>query len=331
MLRRRMTWGKGRNGARAAALAAILSVLALAAPAGASAAYAPQLAVSITPTDQPGKPIGLTSVVTQASDEEASRKVVVHFPVGIAFNIAALQAKPSCTPAQRDAKACPEGSRIGTATADTSVGTLQGGVFLGVEAQIYIFLQNSTLALLGLEPKPITGRTEFRPDGGTDTVLDDLPTDVTATRFELAITGPQGSVLSAPEFCGPLAFRADFTAKSGATATSSSTVTVTGCPPPEVTLSRVRLSSRRVRAGRAITLAYTLNQAAAVEVTLRRSGKARVLRRIRRAAAAGVGRVRVPTTRLAPGAYVVTIRARAGGKTASRPLLLRVVRAPRRR
>jgi hypothetical protein len=312
------------------ALACALGGFGLAGPA--QAAYAPKLAVTIKPTNQPGKPIGLTSVVTQASSEEASRKVVVHFPIGIGYNVAALSRTPSCTPAQRDAKACPAGSRLGTATANTDVGTLTGGVFLGEAATIYIFLQNPTLALLGLEPGPITGRTEFRPDGGTDTVLDNLPTDVTPTRLELALDGPPKSVLTGPELCKDYFFSADFTSKSGVSVKSTSPkITITGCPPEPVALSAVRLTPRRLRVGRAATLAYTLNKAANVEVTVRRSGRRRILGRTRRISSAGLGRIRVLTGRLNPGRFVVTLRATADGQTVSRSYTLRVLPRLRRR
>jgi hypothetical protein len=297
----------------------------------AQAAYAPKLAVTIRPTNQPGKPIGLTSVVTQASNEEATRKVVVHFPIGIGFNVAALGRTPSCSPAQRDAKACPAGSRLGTATADTDVGQLTGGVFLGEAASIYIFLQNSTLALLGLEPGPITGRTVFRPDGGTDTVLDNLPTDVTPTRFELALDGPPKSVLTGPELCRDYAFSADFTSKNGVLVKSTAPkITITGCPPEPVALSRVRLTPRRLRVGRVAILAYSLNKGASVQVTVRRSGRRRVLGRVRRISGAGLGRIRVLTSRLLPGTFVVTIRAAADGVTASRSFTMRVLPRLRR-
>lgn len=306
---------------------ALLTALAglMAAPA-AQAAYAPKLAVTVKPSNQPGKTVAFTSVVTQASDEEPTKAARVKFPVGFAFSLAALQNIPACSPAQRDVRACPAASRLGTATANALGQTLSGGVHLGEAATIYIFLDNATLRLLGQEPKPITARNEFRPDGGTDTVLDDLPSDFTATRFELALDGPPRSVLVAPQKCGRHAFAAEFTSRNGTKASSTSSIEITDCPPPDVDLSSVRLSPRRVRAGRTALLTYAINRDAQMEVTVRRVGRSRILGRKRYRQIAGRGRVRVTTRGLAPGRFVVRLKATADGTSTSRTFLLTVRR-----
>jgi hypothetical protein len=318
-----------RSPARLSLLAAALIALAVA-PTSARAAYAPKIAIAINPTNRPNSFIALTSVVTQASDEEPTKSARVHFPPGVSISIDQLGRTESCSPAQRDANACPAGSRLGTATADTDVGTLTGGVFLGQASTIFIFLKNPTLALLGKEPKPITAHTEFRPDGGTDTVLDDLPTDITATRFELALDGPPRSILKSPEVCGPRTFSGDFVSKSGIKASSSTSVTFTGCLPAAPELSRVRLSRRSVRVGSNVAISYVLSRAAQVEVTVRRSGKRRILGRTRFADGEGASRIRVVTRRLAAGNYIVTVKATADGKSASSSRPLRITPRPRR-
>jgi hypothetical protein len=318
------------NIARLSLLAATLVALA-AAPTAAHAAYAPKIAVTVNPTNKPGSFIALTSVVTQAGDEEPTKSARVHFPPGVSLSIAQLGRTEACSPAQRDAGTCPPGSRLGTATADTGVGTLTGGVFLGQSATIYIFLKNATLALLGQEPKPITAKTEFRPDGGTDTVLDDLPTDVTATRFELALDGPPRSVLTSPDTCGVFKFSGDFVSKSGVKASSSTPVTFTNCPPAAPELSKVKLSRRSARVGTNVAISYELSRAAQVEVTVRRSGKRKVLGRKRFADGKGPSRVRVLTSRLTAGAYVITVKATGDGKSASSSRILRLTPKPKRR
>jgi hypothetical protein len=310
-------------------LAAALAALAVA-PTAAHAAYAPKLAITINPTNRPNAFIALTSVVTQASDEEPTKSARVHFPPGVSISIDQLGRTASCSPAQRDSETCPAGSRLGTATADTTVGTLTGGVFLGQASTIYIYLKNPTLALLGQEPKPITAKTEFRPDGGTDTVLDDLPTDITATRFELALDGPPRSLLTAPDVCGVYRFSGDFVSKSGVKSTSSTSVTFTNCPPVAPEISKVRLSRRRVRVGTNIAISYELDRAAAVELTVRRAGKRRILSRKRFADGKGPSRVRVVTRRLTAGLYVIGIKATADGKSASSSRTLRITPRPRR-
>jgi hypothetical protein len=314
--------------ARITLLAAALVALTVA-PTTAQAAYAPKIAVTINPTNKPDSFIALTSVVSQASDEEPTKSARVHFPPGVSISIDQLGRTESCSPAQRDAQSCPAGSRLGTATADTDVGTLTGGVFLGQASTIFIFLKNPTLALLGKEPGPITAHTEFRADGGTDTVLDNLPTDITATRFELALDGPPRSILKSPEVCGLYKFSGDFVSKSGVKASSSTSVTFTNCPPPAPALSKVKLSRRSVRVGTNVAISYVLSRAAQVEVTVRRSGKRKILGRSRFADGEGASRVRVVTRRLTAGPYIVTVKATANGQSASSSRALRITPKPR--
>jgi hypothetical protein len=300
----------------------------LAAAPAAQAAYAPKLAVTVNPTDQPGKTVAFISVVTQASDEEATKSARLKFPIGYGLDVRALQRLTSCTPVQRDARSCPESSRLGTATANALGQTLSGGVHLGEGATIYIFLNNATLRLLGQEPKPIVARTEFRPDGGTDTVLDDLPTDFTATRFELALDGPPKSVLNAPTKCGRGVFTGEFTSRNGVKATSTSAVTITGCPPEPaapLALTGVTLAPRTLAAGRNALLRYTVDRPARVEITVRRAGRAKVLGRKRfTQRRAGRGKITVATRGLSPGRFVVTLRVTADGRTVRRVFAIRV-------
>jgi hypothetical protein len=301
----------------------------LAAAPAAQAAYAPKLAVKVTPTNTPGRTVAFTSVVTQASDEDPTKSARVKLPLGFSYDTTALSRFQACSPAERDARACPATSRLGTATANALGQTLTGGVHLGQGATIYIFLNNDTLRLLGQEPKPIVGRTEFRPDGGTDTVLDDLPSDFTATRFELALDGPPKSVLDSPTKCGDHIFAAEFTSSKGVKSTSTSKVTITNCPPPppvEVALSAVTLTPRSVVKGRQAVLRYRVNRAAQIDVTVRRLGKSKILGRKRFSQAANrpTGRVAVATAGLSPGRFVVTIRASGDGTSSTRTFLLTV-------
>jgi hypothetical protein len=72
-----------------------------------------------------------------------------------------------------------------------------------------------------------------------------------------------------------------------------------------------------------------LNRAAQVEVTVRRSGKRKILRRSRFADGAGASRVRVVTKRLPAGHYIVTVRATADGQSAANSRPLRITPKPR--
>jgi hypothetical protein len=311
----------------AAALGAVLGV-----PAAAQAAYAPKLAVTASPTNQPGGGITFSSTVTQSGDEEATKAARVRLPPGVSFDVATLNATTQCTPVQRDARACPDTSRIGSAVADTSVGQLTGGVFFGTKLEIYIFLHNDLLAALGQDPKPIVGRTEFPPDGSLVTVLDDLPTDITASRFQLSFNGPPKPILKSPlTSCGALPFSGTFTSKSGVKVTSTTMVTFTGCKGAAPAFSGVRLSRRTARIGTNVAISYSLNRAAKIDITVRRSGRAKILGHTTFSDGAGPSRVRLITSKLLPGNFIVTVKATADGKTASASRPLKLTAKPKRR
>jgi hypothetical protein len=312
-----------RNGVRRPALALALAVLAvLVAPGSAGAAYAPRLSVAVDPPTA-GARIALTTTVTQALGEEASRSVRVRFPVGFVFNLAALQGVTACTAEQYEAGACPESSRLGRASAQTPLGTFSGGVFMGAFPRFYAFLSNG----VGLFDQRLEGVAVVREDGGLDVSFDDLPSFPT-TRFQMALDGPPRSVLNAPSTCGDFEFVGEFASQGGDRVRSASTVAVTGCAGPGFRLASMRVSPRRVRRPRTVAVAFALSAPAAVEVTVRRAGRRRVLQRRRLSAGAGGNTVRRLGRRLAPGLYVVTVRARtADGRVANRSRTFQVLPA----
>src|SRR5947209_4577887 len=71
---------------RAALFAGAIGCAAALVPAAAaSAAYAPHLAIKFAPAT-PGKPVAITSVLTQAAGETPSKTVTVSFPPGFLVN-----------------------------------------------------------------------------------------------------------------------------------------------------------------------------------------------------------------------------------------------------
>lgn len=308
--------------------------LALVSAPAAQAAYAPQLAVTIDPATA-GSPISLTSIVTQAPSEEANKKVTVSFPLGLAFSLTLVNSVPICTSDQFAAKSCPDNSRIGSAEADAPpIGTLAGNVYFGGAVAgkpvIYVFLSNALSHLLG-QDQALVGTTIFRKDAGVDTVFDNLPS-TTTTRFQLKLDGPPRALLEAPPTCGPFTFVGHFISQSGATAQSSSTVSVTGCPSPPVKMSVLRLKPSRIVQGHTAKFSFNLDGNAAVTVTVRRLGGRRILYTHRMAGKSGTNTVRRIGRGLKPGSYIVRANAiDAAGDTASRALRLKVKPKPRKR
>ena len=284
------------------------ATLLLASPA--SAAYAPKLQVQITPTTFAKAP-AVTSTITQASGETASRTVKVTFPKGFEANFGA---KPSiCSPAQEQELNCPPESQIGTGEAVASVlglpQELKGTVHYGGPAgtgkfKLIVILRNS---LIG--DQKIIGTATLLPAGGSEVLFDGLP-DVLTTSFKLALEGDTKGLLKNPNTCGTYDITAAFTSQQGEKASGSSPVEITGCKPLPFTVGEVTLN----RAG---TVSFDLSQAGTGTVTIKRGGK----RVATKAFTARKGTNRVRTRALKPGRYVVAISAKsATGQTLAKRL-----------
>ena len=147
------------------ALAALaLAAVVLALPATAGAAYAPKLSVKIDPLTSSAHP-AISSTITQASNEEASKTVKLVFPVGAA-GVARITQTPVCTQAQQDARACPANTKLGTASATTMVGAFSGTVHFGGfnsdgSTKIIVFISNG----IPLLDQTIVGKVSLIPIG----------------------------------------------------------------------------------------------------------------------------------------------------------------------
>src|SRR3954467_2815380 len=127
------------------------AALALAAPA--QAAYAPKVSLKLEPTTPAAVP-QITSVITQASGETASKTVVVTFPRGFQPNFGGTATKCPPESANADPPSCPDSSQLGTAEATASVvgfpQQLTGGVYFGgpitaTRFQLIVVLHNDLL------------------------------------------------------------------------------------------------------------------------------------------------------------------------------------------
>src|SRR3954463_15641137 len=179
------------------------AVLALSGTA--SAAYAPQLQIKLDPPTA-SRPPAITSIVSQAAGETASKTVRVSFPVGFGPQLGAKGV--SCQPGDQATQPCPPETQLGTAKADATVlglpahfdGTVHLAGVQGAKFRLVIFLHSSTFG-----DQKIVGQAANRPDGGYDTTFDNLP-DTLVTHFELNLAGGPKALLQNPSKCGNYVF-----------------------------------------------------------------------------------------------------------------------------
>ena len=289
-------------------LATAGAALLLAGPA--QAAYAPKVSLTLDPTTPAAVP-QITSVITQASGETASKTVIVTFPKGFQPNFGGTAAK--CPPDQENADTphCPPESQLGTAEATAEVvglpQQLVGNVYFGgpitaSRFRLIVILHND---LLGYQK--IIGTAELIASGGARNVFDNLP-NVLTTTFKLVLSGGSKGLLKNPIDCGDYDVTAAFTSQNGEQASGSQKVTIAGCKPIPLALSDVTLSKSRVT--------FDVNAPGRVAVTVKRNRK-RVAAGSFTLAKAGTARVKVP--KLRKGKYVVAIKVTTNdGRTLSR-------------
>jgi hypothetical protein len=222
-----------------------LAAAGLAIPASASSAYAPSLAVSLDPA-KPERAPALTVRVVQASEDTPSRTIRIGLPDGFGANRSTQVV--TCAESEESAGTCPDASRLGTATAETAVGNLSGGVHLASSAtatRIVVFLRDST----GIVTQKLVGTVQARPDGGLDLVLGDLP-QVTITSLVLDLAGGGRSLFENPAACGRYTFTAEFLSHAGEIAEDRAPpVAISGCSSlPRIT--RIHVRPRRFHAVR---------------------------------------------------------------------------------
>jgi len=320
---------------RPARVATLISAAAalLLAPAPALAAYAPGLDVKIAPTT-PSTPPAVTSTITQAATETASKKVVVSFPAGFTAPTSKLGVT-ACSADQQSTRTCGAESRIGTAAATAAVlglpvdlaGSVHYGGPEGRAVKLIVYLDNDSLN----QHLTVVGLVTIRStDFGFDATFDNLP-NTTTTSFTLALDGGDRSLATTPKRCGTYTFVGRFVSQSGETAESRSSVTIAGCPKVAPSVGRLELSATRVRPGTGVKFGFFLSEPARVRVVVKGGPKNRkVLDRSfdadegdttfkRFGKALGVGRYRIAVTAVDED-----------GQTATRKASFRVVPRPRR-
>ncbi|MFL5893938.1 MAG: hypothetical protein ACJ76Z_02345 [Thermoleophilaceae bacterium] len=238
-------------------------LVALAAAPAAQAAYAPKLDVKVDPAT-PKAPAALTTTVTQASGETASKTVHVAFPSGFSPNRANIT---PCTPAQEQQDQCPPESQIGDASANTQLGSLGGPVYFETDGS-HITLVVYLKGFGGLIDQKVLGSVTLG-GGRIQTTFDNLPNTQT-TLFRLSLRGGDKALSLTPGKCGQSTFDAAFTSQNGEQATGQSVVDIEGCAKTPV-VSQVDVSPKKFRAvrrfsdtqrsGYGTTISWTLSEA----------------------------------------------------------------------
>src|SRR3954451_16441573 len=242
-----------------------LAVLAflLFAPA-AEAAYEPAWSFHLS-DNRPAVAPAITSTLSQKSGESATRRVSVRYPQQFGFN-PGFSAK-GCTPAQEQADACPEPSRIGPTRAVTVLGTFSGPVYLTEDFRLLAYLRG----LGGAIGRKFEGKLYLGSDGSIETVFDDLP-NFQATFAEIAVEGGSRGLLLTPRRCGRYSVHGAFDSHAGDHVTRTLQVQIAGCPLRPI-VSGVRLRPRRFR--RRTVLRWRLSQPAnRTTVSVQRLGRA---------------------------------------------------------
>jgi hypothetical protein len=138
----------------------------------------------------------------------------------------------------------------------------------------------------------LNGTVASTPQGFL-TTFDNLP-NILTTSLTLRLDGAPRTLLVSPDTCGPFTISGDFTSQNGERATSSTTVTVAGCPPPVPRISAVKVTPRHPRAGQALRVSYRLSEAAPLTVRIRQlAPRRRVVLTKRISAPAGTGSLRL--------------------------------------
>jgi hypothetical protein len=189
-----------------------------------------------------------STVLTVPSGDAANKKVSVTLPSEFAVNLLGL--KTLCTGDQINAKACPAGSKVGTASASSPLlpGSLSGDVFIvqtkvGSLPSLAFYLTNPLLSLRFDGLVALTG-------GKITTVFDNLP-DVPIDNFKLSLNGgPSGTLTATGDLCAKaLGLDAEYTAHSGQVLKERGPITVDGCTAAERRALRPTATARLYHRG----------------------------------------------------------------------------------
>ncbi len=194
--------------------------------------YSPNFTAT-SDTDAPGKPVALSTVITQKDDGATTKKVDVEFPKGMGINIGTTL-KP-CTAETPNRSNCPD-SLMGTVEAESRLlpvnppnnGPLKGDVFLTGQKGNRLSL---AVLLSGFIDLRLDATAGVDSSGRLTATFDDLPS-VPLSKFTLNLAGGDKSLITNPRRCGDLTTKATFTSHSGKTRVVSVPAAIKGCSAP---------------------------------------------------------------------------------------------------
>ena len=226
--------------ARITGLAAALSLLA-ATPA--SAAFAPDLSLSLdTPTasSQPA----LTATYTQPAVETPVQRFTLN--LGAGFDLAGAPAAQACPDEALQTSSCPASSVIGAVEAQIGPTARFSGAIHKLAANRFAA---SVIGLGGSVRQEIAGSVAKRSDGSVDLRLDRLPA-LPLTSLSFRFEGDGLSLIRTPSGCGTYAIDGKFTSRARELALDRTSIAITGCSGvPAVQVQNVRLNHRSFRVG----------------------------------------------------------------------------------
>jgi hypothetical protein len=173
-----------------------------------------------------------STVLTVPPGDAANKKVTVTLPTDFAVNLAGLTTL--CTGDQINARACPEGAKVGAASASSPLlpGALSGAVYIvqtkpGQLPKLAFYLDNPLLSLRFDGIVSLTG-------GNITTIFDNLP-DVPLDRFQLSLNGgPKGTLTANSDLCAKaIGLDAEYVAHSGKVLKARGPIEVNGCTAAE--------------------------------------------------------------------------------------------------
>lgn len=274
--------------------------------------YVPTFDLKVDPPT-PGAAPAVSSTITQALGEATTGAVKVRFPKGFQVNFDNKNAQ--CSDDQFAAGSCPEGSVVGTASADSRLlpvgsGPLNGTAYLGEtgseDIKLLLHLANDFLPG-GID---LAGHTTLAADGSPIAVFDGVP-ELPISSFTLNLLGGKDkSLLLNPKTCGEKSVDATFTSHQGKVHKVSSPVKI-DCTAPTL---NVALDSKRLGSHPNVNLSVTGSGLKSVAFTLPKQLRVRTGRGLGLGTSYGSFGYVIPGTPTVDGKLFLFRETRSGAK-----------------
>jgi hypothetical protein len=261
-------------------------------------AFTPAIAIDLSTHASRARP-AITSTIQLPSGQSAIDSVSVAFPSAFGFN--ERFHPPRCRASDEQNRTCPDGSRIGTISAESQYGPATGSVYITQDFRLVAF----ATAAGGAVAIKATGTISITPDDGFAVTFTGLP-NLAISSVRLAFDDGDLALLKTPATCGTFTLPVVFTSYAGERAEAAPSVDVTGCS-PALAITGVTVTPSQPQAGRAATVRWKVAPAGSSTQVVLRRGARTVSRRVTKATHVRFGS-------LQPGRYRVRLRALASGR-----------------